>query len=162
MFEYGFLNIVYVSDDCREIKDLPEKLQRLTMTSILTACPEYYENKWYPVQHMIQFGITSKRVSPTIDLNQVDNDYDPDFFEPKALTRKRAIGMKFLSESLERISKEKIWLHEATKEHIILSMSRKESVLARQAILKKKKAIYENLMESILSTHHEVCKVLKY
>ena len=25
-----------------------------------------------------------------------------------------------------------------------------------------KKAIYENLMESILPTHHEVCKVLKY
>ena len=26
MFEYGFLNIVYVSDDCKKIKDLLEKI----------------------------------------------------------------------------------------------------------------------------------------
>ena len=28
MFDYGFLNLVYVSDDCREIKELPEKNYR--------------------------------------------------------------------------------------------------------------------------------------
>ena len=87
--------------------------------NILTACPEYYGNKWYLAQHMVQVGISSKRVSLTVDLNQVYNN--PEFFEPKALTSKRGIGMKVLYESLERISKEKIWLHEATKEHIIFS-----------------------------------------
>ena len=65
--------------------------------------------------------------------------------------------MKVLYESLERISKEEIWLHEATKEHIIFSMSRIENILARQAILKKKKGIYKNLVESSLPTHYEVC-----
>ena len=50
--------------------------------------------------------------------------------------------MKVLYKSLKKISKEKIWLHEATKEHIIFSMSRKESILARHGIFKKKKNIY--------------------
>ena len=73
MFEYGFLNLVYVSDDCRKIKELLEKivevvndLKRISKTKemiffkILTACPEYCGNKWYPAQHMIQVGISSK------------------------------------------------------------------------------------------------------
>ena len=111
---------------------------------------------------MIQVGINMTKVSPTVDLDQVYNDYDPELFEPKALTSKRAIVMKILYKSLERISKEKIWLHEATNEHIIFSMSRKESILAKHAILKKKKAIYENLVESSLPTHYVVCKVLKH
>ena len=175
MFEYGFLNLVYVSDDCREIKELPTKvaegindLKRMSKTKemifvkILTACPEYYGNKWYPAQHLIQVGISSRKVSPTIDLHQVYNDYDPELFEPKALTSERAIEMKVLYESFERINKEKVWLHEATKEHIIFFMSRKENILARQTILKKKKGIFENLVESTLLTHHEICKVLKY
>ena len=111
---------------------------------------------------MIQVRISSRKVSPTVDLDQVYNDYDPELFEPKALTSKRAIGMKVLFESFKRISKEEIWLHEATKEHLFFSMSRKENILARHAILKKKKGIYENLVESSLPTHHEVCKVLKH
>ena len=58
MFEYGFLNLVYVSDDCREIKELPAKvaeaandLKRISKTKeiisvkILTACLEYCGNK---------------------------------------------------------------------------------------------------------------------
>ena len=49
---------------------------------------------------MIQVGISSKKVSSTVDLDQVYNDYDPELFEPKALTSKRAIGMKVLYESL--------------------------------------------------------------
>ena len=175
MFKYGFLNLVYVSDDCKEIKKLLAKvveaatnLKMISQTKdidfikILTACPEYCGSRWYPAQHMIQVGISSKKVSPTVDLDQVYNDYDPKLFEPKALTSKRVIGMKVLYESLERMSKEKIWLHEATKEHLIFSMSRKENILPRQAILKKKKGIYENLVESSLPTHHEVCKVLKH
>ena len=101
MFEYGFLNLVYVSDDCKEIKELPAKvaevvndLKRISKTkeiifvNILTACPEYYGNNWYPAQHMIQVGISSRKVSPTINLDQVYNDYDPELFEPKALTSK--------------------------------------------------------------------------
>ena len=75
------------------------------MTSILIACPEYCENKWYPAQHMIQVGINSKKVSPTVDLDQVYNDYDPKLFKAKALTSKKAIGMKVLYKSLERIRK---------------------------------------------------------
>lgn len=75
---------------------------------------------------------------------------------------KGAIWIKVLYEFLESMNKEKIWLHEATKDHIIFSLSRKENIMARQTILKKKKAMYENLMESSLLTHHEVCKVLKH
>ena len=48
------------------------------------------------------------------------------------------------------------------KEHIIFSMSKKESIQAKQVILKKKKTIYKNLVESTLSKHHEICKVLKH
>lgn len=42
------------------------------------------------------------------------------------------------------------------------NISKKENILAKQAILKKKKAIYENLVESSLLTHHRICKVLKH
>lgn len=38
---------------------------------------------------MIQVGISSKRVNPTIDLDQVYNDYNPKLFELKALSCKR-------------------------------------------------------------------------
>lgn len=34
-------------------------------------------------------------------------------------------------------------------------------MIAHQAILKKRKVIYESLMKSNQETHHEVCKVLK-
>ena len=134
----------------------------MIFVKILTAYPEYYGNKWYPTQHLIQVGISSRKVSPTIDLHKVYNDYDPELFEPKAFTSKRAIEMKVLYESLERINKEKIWLHEATKEHIIFSMSRKENILARHTILEKKKGIFKNLVESTLLTHHKIYKVLKH
>ena len=83
MFEYDFLNFIYVGDDCREIKELLEKitevvndLKRISKTKemifikILTACPEYCENKWYPTQHMIQVGISNKKVSPAVDLDK--------------------------------------------------------------------------------------------
>lgn len=34
MFEYGFLNLAYVNDDCKELKEFPEKkLKRSLMTS---------------------------------------------------------------------------------------------------------------------------------
>ena len=55
---------------------------------------------------MIQVRINNKRVNKTIDLNRVYNDYDPKLFEPKALTRKWAIGMRVLYKQLEWISKE--------------------------------------------------------
>ena len=58
MFKYGFLNLVYVSDDSKEIKELPAKvaeaandLKRISKTKeiifvkILTACLEYCGNK---------------------------------------------------------------------------------------------------------------------
>lgn len=34
-------------------------------------------------------------------------------------------------------------------------------MIAHQAILKKRRVIYESLMKSNQETHHEVCKVLK-
>lgn len=42
---------------------------------------------------MIQVGISSSNVNPTIDLDQVYDDYDLELFEPKALTNKKAIEM---------------------------------------------------------------------
>lgn len=45
---------------------------------------------------------------------------------------------------------------------IIFFMSSKESILAKQKILKMKKAIYENLIESNLPTYHEIWKLLKH
>lgn len=62
---------------------------------------------------MIQ--VSSKSVSPNVDLDQVYNDYNPKLFESKALSSKKAIRMKVLYESLKKISKKKVWLHEATK-----------------------------------------------
>ena len=45
MFEYGFLNLVYVSDDCRKIKELLEKnvevvndLKRIYKTKEMIFC----------------------------------------------------------------------------------------------------------------------------
>lgn len=51
-----------------------------------------------------------------------------DLTETKAVNSKTSIGMKVLYESLERMSKEKLLLHEATKEHIIF-ISIKKSIL---------------------------------
>lgn len=49
---------------------------------------------------MIQVGISSKKVSLTIHIDQVYNDYDPELFELKALSSKRSIKIKVLYESL--------------------------------------------------------------
>lgn len=43
----------------------------MIFSKILTTCPEYCDNKWNPAQHMIQVGINSKKISLTIDLNQI-------------------------------------------------------------------------------------------
>lgn len=65
---------------------------------MLTTFLEYYNNIWYLEQCMIKVGINNIRVNPTIDLDQVYNDYDPKSFEPKALSSKKAIRMKVLCE----------------------------------------------------------------
>lgn len=56
--------------------------------------------------------------------------------------------MKVFCKQLERISKEKVWLPQVMLEHKIFSLSRKESILARQAMFKNKNVTYENLVES--------------
>ena len=43
----------------------------MIFSKILITCPEYCDNKWYPAQHMIQVDINSKKISLTIDLNQI-------------------------------------------------------------------------------------------
>ena len=98
---------------------------------------------------MIQ--VSSKSISPNVDLDQVYNNYDPELFESKALRSKKVIRMKVLYESLKNISKKKVWLHEATKR----TYNQKDNI-------EKEKAIYENLVESNLPTHHEICKVIKH
>lgn len=66
MFEYGFINLIYVSENCWEpelvLKTIIEaiiSLKKVTKTKesiyvkFLTTCPVYYNNKWYPAMHMI-------------------------------------------------------------------------------------------------------------
>lgn len=82
MYEYGLLNLVYVNNNCKELEELPRKtkdvvndLKRISKTKeiifirFFIICPKYYDNKWYPAQHMIKIGFSSKKVSPTIYLN---------------------------------------------------------------------------------------------
>lgn len=76
---------------------------------------------------------SSSVINPTIDLDQVYNDYDFGLFEPKVLTNNWAIEMKVLYEQLERISKETVCLHQVTSEYIVFFISRKENILAKQA-----------------------------
>lgn len=98
---------------------------------------------------MIQVGISSDMINPTIDLNQVYNDYDFGLFKLKLLTSNWAIEMKILYEQLERISKEKVCLHQVTSEYIVFFISRKKIFLLN-------KAMYETLAESSVPTHHKI------
>lgn len=144
MFEHGFINLIYVSNNFRELEMLPKEIKEATTqkdnkgkTSIFCQIPHYllgfYNNKWYLAQHMIQVGISSSVINPTIDLDQVSNDYDFELFELKVLTSNWAIEMKVLYEQLERISKEKVCLHQVTSEYIVFFISRKENIAAKQA-----------------------------
>lgn len=90
MFEYSFFNLLQVNNDCRELEEHLEKIKKasndlkriingnnkaktkeMIFSKILNTCPEYCDNKWYPAQHMIQVDINSKKISLTIDLNQI-------------------------------------------------------------------------------------------
>lgn len=66
MFEYDFLNLIYVSENCCELelvlKTIIEaiiSLKKVTKTKesiyakFLTTCPVYYNNKWYLAMHTI-------------------------------------------------------------------------------------------------------------
>lgn len=60
MFEYSFLNIIYVNNDCRKFEEFSEKIKEsindlkiifktkeIIFIKVLATCLKYYDNKWY-------------------------------------------------------------------------------------------------------------------
>lgn len=66
MFEYSFLNLIYVNSDCRKLEEFPKKIKEsindlkmifktkeIIFIKVLATFLKYYDNKWYLAHHMI-------------------------------------------------------------------------------------------------------------
>ena len=66
MFEYSFLNLIYVNSDCRKLEEFPKKIKEsindlkmifktkeIIFIKVLATFLKYYDNNWYLAHHMI-------------------------------------------------------------------------------------------------------------
>ncbi|GLT96754.1 hypothetical protein SLE2022_143570 [Rubroshorea leprosula] len=75
LFNYDFVNYIYLSKDNEEVSKLPEvirqgmedfktgtKAQGVVFVKIYSVAPEWEKSKYSPSHHIVQIGIQSKKI----------------------------------------------------------------------------------------------------
>ncbi|GLT94013.1 hypothetical protein SLE2022_117760 [Rubroshorea leprosula] len=89
LFNYGFLNCIYLSKDNEEVSELPKvirqgvkdfktgtKAQGVVFVKIYSTTPEWEKSQYFPYHHIVQIGIQSKKIKVEANEDQIFQDFE--------------------------------------------------------------------------------------
>ncbi|GLT35377.1 hypothetical protein SLA2020_098360 [Shorea laevis] len=116
LFNYDFVNCIYLSKDNEEVAELPEvirqgvkdfktgtKAQGVVFVKIYSAAPEWEKSKYFPSHHIVQIGIQSKKIKVEANEDQNFQDFKESLCGIEFLQERQALGFKVLLQTFDRM-----------------------------------------------------------
>ncbi|GLU03818.1 hypothetical protein SLE2022_209950 [Rubroshorea leprosula] len=136
LFNYGFVNCIYLSKDNEEVSKLPEvirqgvkdfktgtKAQGVVFVKIYSAAPEWEKSQYLPNHPIVQIGIQSKKIKVEANEDQIFQDFEESLCGIEFIQERRAVRFKVLFQTFDRmIEMRKTWTYGFSKEISVVSI----------------------------------------
>ncbi|GLT28899.1 hypothetical protein SLA2020_038020 [Shorea laevis] len=109
LFDYDFVNYIYLSKNNEEVSKLPEvirqgmkdfktdtKAQGVVFVKIYFVAPKWEKFQYFPSHHIVQIGIQSKKIKVEANEDQIFQDFEESLCGIEFIQERRALGFKVL------------------------------------------------------------------